>query len=111
MQFLGDYHTVKKEGVLPYQIARKFRGVKSSRKLIRLSFRDFIFTDSDPIAIINDANIVSRIKIFTDQNFHGREQIRENRENCTPQNFLAIRYSFLPLNKPCMCAVAWAKGN
>ena len=38
-------------------------------ELIRLSFHDFIFTDSDPIAIINDVNIVSRIKIFT-----GREK-------------------------------------
>ena len=34
------------------------------RKLIRLSFRNFIFTDSNPIAIINDVNIVSQIKIF-----------------------------------------------
>ena len=34
------------------------------RKLIRLSFRDFIFADSSPIAIINDVNIVLRIKIF-----------------------------------------------
>ena len=42
-----------------YRIARKFRGVKFSRKLLRLSFRDFIFMDSDLIAIIND---VSRIK-------------------------------------------------
>ena len=48
-----------------YRIARKFRGVKFSWKLIRLSFRDFIFMDSDPIVIINDVNIVSRIKIFT----------------------------------------------
>ena len=32
----------------------KFRGVEFSRKLIRLSSRDFIFTDSDPIAIINN---------------------------------------------------------
>ena len=47
-----------------YRIARKFRGVKFSRKLIRLSFRNFIFADSDPIAIINDVNIVSWIKIF-----------------------------------------------
>ena len=45
-------------------IARKFRGVKFLQKLIRLSFCDYIFTDSDPIAIINDVNIVSRIKIF-----------------------------------------------
>ena len=28
-----------------YRIARKFRGVKFSRKLIRRSFRDFIFAD------------------------------------------------------------------
>ena len=48
-----------------YHIARKFRGVKFLRKLIRLSFHDFIFTDSDPIAIINDVNIVLWIKIFT----------------------------------------------
>ena len=46
-----------------YRIARKFRGVKFSWKLIRLSFRN---SDSDPIAIINDVNIVSRIKIFVD---------------------------------------------
>ena len=37
-----------------YRIARKFRGVKFSWKLIRLSFHDFIFADSNPIAIIND---------------------------------------------------------
>ena len=49
---------------MKYRIARKFRGVKFSRKLIRLSFRDFIFADSDPIPIINDVNIVSQIKIF-----------------------------------------------
>ena len=47
-----------------YCIARKFRGVKFLWKLIRLSFHDFIFMDSNPIAIINDVNIVSRIKIF-----------------------------------------------
>ena len=47
-----------------YCIARKFCGIKFLRKLIRLSFRDFIFTDSDPIAVINDINVVSRIKIF-----------------------------------------------
>ena len=39
---------------LVHRIARKFRGVKFLWKLIQLSFRDFIFTDSDPIAIIND---------------------------------------------------------
>ena len=44
-----------------YGIARKFRGVKFSQKLIRLSFRDFIFVDSDPIPIIN---VVSWTKIF-----------------------------------------------
>ena len=44
-------HTVKRLG---YRIARKFHGVKFSWKLIRLSFRDFIFGDSNPIAIIND---------------------------------------------------------
>ena len=53
-------------GTQKYRIARKFRRVKFSWKLIRLSFRDFIFTDSDPIAIINDVNIVLRIKIFAD---------------------------------------------
>ena len=47
-----------------YRIARKFCVVKFLRKLIRLSFCDFIFADSNPIAIINDINIVSRIKIF-----------------------------------------------
>ena len=47
-----------------YRIARKFHGVKFSRKLIQLSFCDSIFADSIPIAIINDVNIVSRIKIF-----------------------------------------------
>ena len=47
-----------------YCIARKFRGIKFSWKLIRLSFRDVIFTDSDPIAVINDINVVLRIKIF-----------------------------------------------
>ena len=45
-----------------YCVARKFRGVKFLRKLIRLSFHDFIFADSGPIAIINDVNIVSQIK-------------------------------------------------
>ena len=30
---------------------------------MRLSFHNFIFADSDPIPIINDINIVSRIKI------------------------------------------------
>ena len=49
---------------IAYHIARKFREVKFSWKLIQLSFCDFIFTDSDPIAIINDVNIVSLIKIF-----------------------------------------------
>ena len=33
---------------------------------MELSFSDFIFTDSDPIAIINDVNIVLQIKIFVD---------------------------------------------
>ena len=47
-----------------YRIARKFHGIKFSRKLILLSFRDFIFMDSNPIAIINDVNIVSQIKIL-----------------------------------------------
>ena len=41
-----------------YRIARKFCRIKFLRKLIRLSFLDFIFVDSDPIAIINDVNIV-----------------------------------------------------
>ena len=48
-----------------YSIARKFYGVKFSQKLIRLSFHDFIFADSGPIAIINNVNTVSWIKIFT----------------------------------------------
>ena len=47
-----------------YCIARKFREVKFLWKLIRLTFCDFIFTDSDPVAIINNVNIVSWIKIF-----------------------------------------------
>ena len=47
-----------------YHIARKFRRVKFSWKLIRLSFCNFIFTDSNPIAIINDVNIVLWTKIF-----------------------------------------------
>ena len=51
-----------------YRIARKFRRIKFSQKLIWLSFRDFIFADSDPIAIINDVNIVSQIKIFVGGN-------------------------------------------
>ena len=46
---------------MEYCIARKFRGVKF---FIRLSFCNFIFADSGPIAIINDVNIVSWIKIF-----------------------------------------------
>ena len=58
--YIYDY--LENEG--NYHIARKFHGVKFSRKLIRLSFRDFIFADSSPFAIINDVNIVSRIKIF-----------------------------------------------
>ena len=49
--------------MLMYRIARKFRGVKFSRKLIRLSFRDFIFTDSNPIANINDVKFS-----FADEN-------------------------------------------
>ena len=36
------------------RVARKFHGVKFSRKLIQLSFCDFISMDSDPVAIIND---------------------------------------------------------
>ena len=60
------FHPLNKHGkVGRYCIARKFHGVKFSQKLIRLSFRDFIFADSSPIAIINDVNIVSQIKIFT----------------------------------------------
>ena len=46
-----------------YRIARKFRGVKFSQKLTRLSFCDFIFADFGPIAIINDVNILSRAGI------------------------------------------------
>ena len=44
-----------------YTTARKFRGIKFSQKLTRL---DYIFADSGPIAIINDVNILSQIKIF-----------------------------------------------
>ena len=51
-----------------YRTARKFSEVKFSRKLIPLSFCDFIFMDSGPIAIINDINIVSQIKIFAGRN-------------------------------------------
>ena len=51
---------------LEYRVAGKFHGVKLLRKLIQLSFRDFIFMDSDPTTIIDDVNIVSRIKIFMD---------------------------------------------
>ena len=54
----------ERRGKTKYHVARKFRGVKFSQKLIRLSFRDFICTDSDPIAIVNDVNMVLRIKIF-----------------------------------------------
>ena len=54
----------ERRGKTLYRIARKFRRVKFSQKLIRLSFRNFICTDSDPIAIVNDINMVSRIKIF-----------------------------------------------
>ena len=50
--------------LMKYRIAKTFRGVKFSWKLIRLSFCNSIFADSDPIPIINDVNIVSRIKIF-----------------------------------------------
>ena len=50
--------------VTTYRIARKFHGVKFSWKLIWQSFCNFIFKDSDPIAIINDINTVSQIKIF-----------------------------------------------
>ena len=65
-----------------YRIARKFRGVKFLRKLIRLSFRDFFFTDSDPIAIISDVNIVSRIKIFVD-----RDKSAKNTKILTRETF------------------------
>ena len=47
-----------------YRIARKFRGIKIFAELIRPSFRDFIFMDSDPITTINNVNIVSWIKFF-----------------------------------------------
>ena len=60
----SSLHTAHTHDAVYNRITRKFRGVNFSRKLIRLSFRDYIFTDSDPIAIINDVNIVSRIKIF-----------------------------------------------
>ena len=46
-----------------YRIARNFHKVKFPWKLIRLSFHDFIFVDSNLIAIINDVDIVSWIKI------------------------------------------------
>ena len=36
-------------------------------------FSQFIFTNSDPIAIINDVNIVSRIEIFM-----GRDKSAKN---------------------------------
>ena len=45
---LPDKESVRHEVVavsLNYRIARKFCGVKFSRKLIRRSFRDFIFAD------------------------------------------------------------------
>ena len=71
-----------------YCIARKFRGVKFSRKLIRRSFHDFIFTDSDPIAIINDVNIVSHVKIFA-----GGDKSAEIAKNVNVRNFLAIQYA------------------
>ena len=54
----------ERRGKTKYRIARKFRGVKFSQKLIRLSFRNFICMDSDPIAIVNDVNMVSQINIF-----------------------------------------------
>ena len=65
-----------------YRIARKFCGVKFSQKLIWLSFRDFIFMDSDPIAIINGVNVVSRIKIFV-----GRDKSAKNLKNLTRETF------------------------
>ena len=72
-----------------YRIARKFHGVKFSRKLIRLSFRNFIFADSGPIAIINDVhvNIVSQIK-----NFAGRDKsLKTEKSYPSKLVFLAIR--------------------
>ena len=69
-----------------YRIARKFRRVKYSQKLIRLSFRDFIFADSNPI-LINDVTIVSQIKIFA-----GRDKSVKT-ANFTTRNFLAIQYA------------------
>ena len=67
-----------------YRIARKFRGVKFSRKLIRLSFNNLIFADSDPIAIISDVNIVLQIKIFA-----SRDKFAKTAKILS--NFLAIR--------------------
>ena len=59
VQLILNFHQPGKSS--SYHIARKFREVKFSQKLIRLSFRDFIFMDSD---LINDVNIVSWIKMF-----------------------------------------------
>ena len=69
-----------------YRIARDFCGVKFAWKLIRISFRNFIFADSDPIAIINDVNIVLRIKIFM-----GGDKKITIANHKTPRNFLAIQ--------------------
>ena len=60
----AELHILSMKRLCDYRIARKFRGIKFSRKLIRLSFHNLIFADSNPIAIISDVNIVSQIKIF-----------------------------------------------
>ena len=65
-----------------YSIARKFCGIKFSPKLIQLSFCDFIFMDSDPVAIISDVNIVSRIKISV-----GRDKSAKNMKILTRETF------------------------
>ena len=63
-----------------YHIARKFCVVKFSRKLIWLSFRNFIFVDSSRIAIISDVNIVLRIKIFAGTDKSGKTEKILSRE-------------------------------
>ena len=49
---------------IAYCTARKVSRDKIFVETHSTSFYDFIFTNSDPIAIINDVNIVSWIKIF-----------------------------------------------
>ena len=95
---MGGQYQARGESGLPGIPYRKFCGVKFSRKLSQLSFRDFIFTDSDPIPLINDVNIVSQIKIFA-----GRDKSTKTAKILLPRNFLAIRYSpklpLMPDNK------------